>query len=100
MLYGNYERFKYLGPNYLIFYKEKNKPVLLFVNFYHPNSFNMFSLLVILKAPVHNELAFLCSLSSCSLSYMVQESKTTSQLSCFCIAYQCNFLVGYVVIIA
>ena len=42
--------------------------------FGHPNSFNSFSLLVILNAPVHSKLAYLCSLSSCSLSYMVQES--------------------------
>ena len=65
------------GPNYLVFYKIKQAydmfsclPTLTTL----ANSFNTFSLLVILKAPVHTKMAFLCSLSSRSLSYMVQES--------------------------
>ena len=64
------------GSSHLIFYKIRQACDLFFYffNFGHPNSFDSFSLLVILNAPVHNKLAFLCSLSSCSLSYMVQES--------------------------
>ena len=64
------------GSSHLIFYKIRQACDLFFffVNFGHPNSFNSFSFMVILNAPVHNKLAFLCSLSSCSLSYMVQES--------------------------
>ena len=58
------------GPNYLVFYKIKQACDL----FSCLPTFNTFSLLVILNAPVHNKLAFLYSLSSRWLSYMVQES--------------------------
>ena len=49
---------------------------LRFVIVVFPDRTHLLFLLVILNAPVHvhNKLAFLCSLSSCSLSYMVQES--------------------------
>ena len=52
------------GPNYLIFYKIKQAcdvfsclPTLTILFF-----LNTFSLLVIIKAPVHNKLVFLCSM--------------------------------------
>ena len=64
------------GSSHLIFYKIRRACDLFFCFLFLAilTLFIVFSLLVILNAPVHNKLAFLCSLSSCSLSYMVQES--------------------------
>ena len=64
------------GSSHLFFYKIRQACDLFFYLLILAiiTLFYSFSLQVILNAPVHNKLAFLCSLSSCSLSYMEQES--------------------------